>query len=58
VKGSLKRASPKQSMIKGSKPPEPNDKRRNDEDSIGTKAKPFSVLLHLLPGPMKVQGTL
>jgi hypothetical protein len=41
VKGSLKRASPKQSTIKGSKPPEPNDKRRNDEDSIGAMAKAF-----------------
>jgi hypothetical protein len=35
VKGSLKRASPKQSTIKGSKPPKPNGKRMNDEDTIG-----------------------
>jgi hypothetical protein len=35
VKGSLKRASPKQSTIKGSKPPKPNGKRMNDKDTIG-----------------------
>lgn len=51
VKGSLKRASPKQSTIKGSKPPEPNDKRRNDEDSIGARGNAFSVLFHLAQIP-------
>jgi hypothetical protein len=30
----LKRASPKQSTIKGSKPPKPNSKRMNDKDTI------------------------
>jgi hypothetical protein len=57
VKGSLKRASPKQSTIKGSKPPEPNDKRRNDEDSIGAMAKAFLSCFTCCQ-PNEVQRTL
>ena len=52
MKGSLKKASQARSMIKCSKPPEPNDKRRNDEDSIGARGNRFfSLLFHLAQIP-------